>query len=853
MGEALAILANPRWVKQLSVVEMLRRVIGNIEWDEVGYSGPDSYALLYETFLAEYDPALRRQSGTYYTPDPVARAMVRFADLVLKKRVKRLRGFADSKVMVVDPAMGTGTFLVEIMDSVVATIQEERGSEATPKTHLRELFAKRLVGFELQVAPYAVAELRLHHTLRRKYGVELPREEVRFLSNALDDPDTLALDFGQLYEVLKEAREGANRIKRNVPVMVIIGNPPWREKARGEAPWIEAPRDLRKPVNLQQRPSLDEFRARAQARSAFNLSNMWTFFWRWATWKAFEANPEKHAGIVVLISPKAYVVSDTFEGMRRYLRQTADEGWIIDLTPEDFQPDVPTRPFPGVQQPICIGVFARYGPPKSDQNAKVHYTAVMGTREEKFAELLTIGPDGDRWRTTPDVPGAAFLPADPGWTSYPRLADLFPWRRTGVNANRSWVWAPDPGTLRRRWSVLMRATRERKAELFHETVTLSIDSEVPALPPLRGMQPPLSEETLTEPPIVPVAFRSFDRQYLIYDRRVIDRARPELWQLAGDEQVYISEQHAHPFKDGPGLTFTALVPNVHHFNNRGGRVRPLYLSPQGTPNIAEHLLAALEDVLDVAVGAPDLLAYVAALVAHPYYTRRFSEDLQTPGVRIPITASVDLWREAVGIGREVLWIHTYGMRYYDESAGRARLCPLLPRSRRPRAKRAVPCSEAAMPTYMRYQERTHELTIGSDDSTEDPGVIENVDPAVWEYTVGGMPIVKTWFGYRRRHPTHKKISSDLDTIRATCWTEEFDDQLFELLNVLGRCIDLEPRQANLVDRICDGPLVSVSDLERRGAVLHGATAPRIPRQLRYEDAASAVDSSDELAFPAPSD
>lgn len=267
MGEALSILTNPRWVRHLSVVETLRRVVGNVDWDDVQLGESGAYTLLYETFLAEYDPKLRRQSGTYYTPDSVARAMVGFADEVLKTKLGKVRGFASDDVIVVDPAMGTGTFLVEIINSVVATLCGERGSDTVPAAHLRELFEKRLVGFELQVASFAVAELRLHHTLRQRYGIDLPREEVRFLSNAFDDPDTLTLDFGQLYEVLKEAREGANRIKRDEPVMVVIGNPPWREHARGEAPWLEAPRDQRVvPSDLRVRPSLDEFRARGQAR-----------------------------------------------------------------------------------------------------------------------------------------------------------------------------------------------------------------------------------------------------------------------------------------------------------------------------------------------------------------------------------------------------------------------------------------------------------------------------------------------------------------------------------------------------------------------------------------------------------
>ncbi|MCA1600233.1 MAG: N-6 DNA methylase [Acidobacteria bacterium] len=537
MGEALSILTNPRWVSHLSIVETLRRVIGNVDWDDVQFGKSGAYALLYETFLAEYDPKLRRKSGTYYTPDSVARAMVSFVDQVLKTRLGKRRGFAADDVIVVDPAMGTGTFLVEIIDSVVKTLCAERGSAVVPEAHLRELFEKRLVGFELQVASFAVAELRLHHTLKQRYNVELPREEVRFLSNAFDDPDTQSIDFGQLYEILKESREGANRIKRDEPVMVVIGNPPWREHARGEAPWLEAARDQRiVPSDLRIRPSLDEFRARGQARRAFNLSNMWTFFWRWATWKVFDANPEEPAGVVALITPKAYLSSESYAGMRRYLRETADEGWIIDVTPEGFQPNVPTRIFPGVQQPICIGVFARFGPPERTTPARIHHTAVVGDQQEKFRQLLALRPSDDIWKETPTNWEDPFQPVDSDWIFYPKLVDLFPWQQPGVKPNRGWVYAPDKATLTRRWSRLIKADKDMKSELFKETRDRTLDRTFPTLSGVPSGDQSLSGETSDEPLIVPVGYRCFDRQYLIHDRRVIDFPRPELWQVSGDNQ-----------------------------------------------------------------------------------------------------------------------------------------------------------------------------------------------------------------------------------------------------------------------------------------------------------------------------
>lgn len=843
MGEALSILTNHRWVRHLSVVETLKRVVGNIDWSEVHPDQTDAYATLYEKFLTEYDPKLRRQSGTYYTPDPVARAMVRFTDEVLKVKLGKTRGFAANDVVVVDPAMGTGTFLVEIIESVVATLSSERGSKAVPQAHLRELFANRLVGFEIQVAPYAVAELRLHHTLKNRYGVDLPREEVRFLSDAFDNPETLSFDLGLWYEVLKESAEGANRIKTDQPVMVVIGNPPWRENARGSARWLEEPRDQRpgSADTLQRRPSLDEFREPAQSRRAFNLSNMWTFFWRWATWKVFDAQSSEGdpAGIVALITPKAYVGSESHVGMRRYLRETADEGWIIDVSPEGFRPDVPSRLFPGVQQEICIGIFARYGAPKMNVPARIHHTAVTGNQQQKFEQLSALRIGSPIWQDCPAGWEQPFQPTDLGWELYPKLADLLPWKHTGVNSNRNWVWAPNVETLRHRWSTLIHSSLADKPALFKVTDTRSLDGRCDALLGLPSGERPLREESREIPRTVRVAFRSFDRQYLIHDRRVIDRERPELWQVQSETQIYVSEQHAHSFTQGTALTFSTLVPNVHHFNNRGGRVLPLYRDRKGRePNVAPGLLTTLSNLIGIHINAEDLLAYIAAVVAHPSYTYRFRDKLKTPGIRVPISADPTLWQEAIAIGSEVLWLHTYGERYVDSAVGRPHETPALSANERPITIMAIPSSEKQMPDGIKYDAESKTITIG--EYASHAGRIARVNPSVWEYTVGGYQVVARWFSYRQRNPKRKKRTSALDEINPTCWTAQFDDELLALLNVIGRCVALEPRQADLLDRVCDGPSITVTDLEGEG-ILPAPEAFRKPPRLLPQDRLPGVD------------
>jgi predicted helicase len=164
---------------------------------------------------------------------------------------------------------------------------------------------------------------------------------------------------------------------------------------------------------------------------------------------------------------------------------------------------------------------------------------------------------------------------------------------------------------------------------------------------------------------VPYAYRSFDRQYLILDTRLIDFPRPSLWITEGSRQVFISEPHTNVITDGPAITFAALVPDMHYFQGQhGGRVQPLYRDAAAAiPNIAPRLLNYLQQVLGRNLDSEDLLAYVAAVVADSGYSRRFRNDLAIPGVRVPLSADSKVWDETIALGSQVASLHTLATRY----------------------------------------------------------------------------------------------------------------------------------------------------------------------------------------------
>lgn len=264
---------------------------------------------------------------------------------------------------------------------------------------------------------------------------------------------------------------------------------------------------------------------------------------------------------------------------------------------------------------------------------------------------------------------------------------------------------------------------------------------------------------------------------------------------------------------GPAISFSALILDQDHYSGRGGRVYPLWRDAAATQsNIRPAVLATLSETYGAEVAPEDVMAFVAALLAHPAYTARFQRDLVQPGLRLPLTADAVLFAEAAALGREVIWLHTYGERFADPASGRPKAPPRLPPEQAPRipAGGAIPIVPAPLPEEMAYDPATRRLTIGD-------GFVDNVMPEVFAYEVSGKPVLRQWFSYRRRDRTRPVIGdrrppSPLDAIQPESWLPEYTTDLMNLLHVLGRLVLLEDRQAALLQKVLDGMLIPVERL-----------------------------------------
>jgi hypothetical protein len=246
---------------------------------------------------------------------------------------------------------------------------------------------------------------------------------------------------------------------------------------------------------------------------------------------------------------------------------------------------------------------------------------------------------------------------------------------------------------------------------------------------------------------------------------------------------------------------------------------PLWRDRAATqPNVSPEILGHLADTYAQPITAEDVMAYLAAVMAHPAFTARFEADLVRPGLRVPLTAERALFTEAVALGHEVIWLHCYGEGFADPAAGRPKQAPRLPKDKAPTipADGAIPGAPEPLPETMDYDPATRRLTIGK-------GYVENVTPEMWTYEVSGKQVLWHWFSYRRRDRSRPIIGdrrppSPLDRVQPDHWLPEYTTDLLDLLNVLGRLVMLEPRQADLLSRICAARLLSPHDLREAGAL-----------------------------------
>ena len=807
LSRALQVLTDPQARTELATsLDLLLRVVGVVPPASLA-SPEDPWLYFYENFLAAYDPKLRKDAGAYYTPVEVVRTQVRLIDELLVERFGRQRGFAASDVVTLDPAAGTGTYLLAVIEHALAQVEAKQGVGAVPGQ--ATALAGNLYGFELMVGPYAVAELRVTSALR-DYGAELPVQGTHiYLSDTLESPHAEPAQLPLFLQPIADQRARALEVKRDVPVLVCLGNPPYdrHEAATGTngertGSWVRWGDDGNSGRGAILRDFIEPATAAGYSLQLKNLYNLYVYFWRWALWKVFEQEIEAGPGIVSFITASSYLDGDAFVGMREHMRRDCDEIWILDLGGEGRGTRRSENVF-AIQTPVAVAVAMRAQMTNRDAPAKVRYARIDGSRAEKLAKLNTIGGfAGVEWQDCPDDWHASFRPAGEGeYFTWPLLTHLMPWQHSGVQFKRTWPIAPDAATLERRWNTLLNASDRSQA--FRETGDRVITGTYRVALTDKSDSTPIAELPTTSP--MPearrYAYRSFDRHYAIADGRLMSRPRPDLWRAHGERQVYFTSLLSESLGVGPALTACAMLPDLHHFSGRGAKdTLPLYRTADASePNILPGLLERLTKTYGREITPEDFAAYLYGVLAHPAFTERYSEQLETRELRVPMTRDRGLFEALREAGVKLLRLHSYGERFVPDGEPRGRVP-----TGTARCAKAVPGNADDYPESFRHDAESRTLHVGR-------GEFAGVAPEVFEFEVSGLKVVQSWLRYRMKNGAGRK-SSPLDSIRPKRWTSEFTTELLELLWVLETTVEGYPKQQDLLEAVLAGDCFRADEL-----------------------------------------
>lgn len=358
----------------------------------------------YETFLSEYDPKLRKARGVWYTPAPVVNFIVRAVDDILKTEFGISEGLADTsktkirletqnfnkkkqkydtvekevhKVQILDPATGTGTFLAEVIKHVHNKFEGQQGIWSN---YVEKYLIPRLNGFELLMASYAMAHLQLDLLLKETGYKPTSDERLRvYLTNSLEEshPDTNTLFANWLSA---EANE-ANRIKRDTPVMVVLGNPPYSGESANKGEWI-----MKLMEDYKKEPG---GKVRLNEKNSKFINDDYVKFIRYGQ-HFIEKNG---TGILAFINPHGFLDNPTFRGMRWNLLKTYDKIYTIDLhgnvkkkeTAPDGSADVNVF---DIEQGVSINFFIKTGKKKEDELGQIFHSDLFGKRDYKYDFLL---------------------------------------------------------------------------------------------------------------------------------------------------------------------------------------------------------------------------------------------------------------------------------------------------------------------------------------------------------------------------------------------------------------------------------------------------------------------------------
>jgi len=641
-------------------------------WGEK-HEAPDPVIHFYEDFLKEYDADQRKKLGAFYTPLPVVRFIIRAVDHLVEKEFDLPKGLADTtkitverlrqgkkgktdihRVQILDPATGTGTFLNETVRSIASRFSNQIGRWSA---YVDSDLLPRLHGFELMMAPYTIAHLKLGMTLKETGYSSFDRRLGIYLTNSLEEAesydDTLFAGFGLSQSIAEEARE-AGVIKRETPIMVVIGNPPYSGESSNSH---YTGNDVYK---------VEPSGGKLQERNSKWLNDDYVKFIRFA-----ESMIEKTGdGIVAMITAHGYIDNPTFRGMRWHLMQTFDQLYVLDLhgnskKKEKTADGEKDENVFAIQQGVAILVGVKRKGDSKKKLAQVSRADCYGLRKMKFDYLNKNSLETIEWREIePSGPNYEWVTRDAETQGKYRegfsVAELFPISSVGVVTGRD--------------DMSIQSTKagvEKVVQDFQMLDTETLRTKYDLGKDVQDWKVSWAKkdivENFTDEKIVPIAYRPFDnrwtcytgtsRGFLVRPRRDVMKhmAKPNLG-LIVLRQVKAGDTYQHVFV-GRGIVESTLVSNK---TSEIDYVLPLYLYADDetrVPNLNKEIVTKISTIVGKESTPQDIFDYVYAVLYSPSYREKYVEFLKIDFPRVPYPTSANQFSALVEKGAELRALH----------------------------------------------------------------------------------------------------------------------------------------------------------------------------------------------------
>ena len=713
----------------------------------------DPVVHFYETFLAAYDPKERVRRGVYYTPEPVVSYIVRSLDHIVKTRFDRSLGLADTNTLILDPAVGTATFLYFVIQQIHETLMA-MGQAGAWNDYVENHLLPRVFGFELLMAPYAVAHMKLG-ILLQETGYDFAGDQRLgiYLTNSLEEAITRADTLGFARFITDEANAAAE-IKKEKPIMVVLGNPPYSVSSANKGDHIER--------------LMERYKAAVRDEQNIQpLSDDYIKFIRFA----HDRIERTGYGVIGMITNHSYLSGLIHRGMREELMKSFDEIYVLNLhgnalmgeTAPDGGPDENVF---DIRQGVAISLFVKQPSQTSEvlETSEVYYADLWGLRKEKYRYLWENDVSTTEWQELePVAPYFFFVPKEfdlqneynRGWN----ISVAFPVSSLGVEfGSKQYLLS------------------HRRAEIgeFVESILLNPEISDDFLEEQYGLRTTsgwrfrrLRQDELRkgyDPKLVVECLESpFNIQYT-YHSSIL--RRPQLETLSNMHypnkalltlRQSRTSEYGHFFvtntiysKDAVSIKDRATGFPVYIYTTREDIGGTLFATGEVTrePNLSPEFIAAVEEKLGLkfvpdgkgdlatAFGPEDILHYAYAVFHSPTYRERYAEFLKIDFPRLPLTSDRALFKALAEKGEDLVSLHLM------ESPKLSQLITSFP----------VPGSnEVERVRYVEPREETRGRVY-----INKTQYFEGIEPEVWEFQIGGYQVLNKWLKDRKG----RKLSFD---------------------------------------------------------------------------------------------